>query len=125
MRATLSNYRQSPRKVRLVADLIKGQTVPHAYLLLANTPKRATKQMKKLLDSAVANAKQKNTVDESELIVDEIRVDKGVTLQRYRPVSRGSAHPIRKRTSNVSLSLKKKAKKSKAQMTNNKKKTKK
>jgi len=105
MHASLKNYRQSPRKTRLVADLIKGQSVSHAYALLEHTPKRATDQIKKLLKSAVANAKQESSVHEKDLFVKEIRVDDGQTMKRYRPVSRGRAHPIRKRTSNISLVL--------------------
>jgi len=104
MQATLKNYRQSPRKVRLLADLIKGQSVPHAYVLLDNTPKRATSQIKKLLASAVSNAGTK----EDELFVRDVRVDEGPTLKRFQPVSRGRAHPIRKRTSHIILTLKKK-----------------
>ena len=105
MRATLSNYRQAPRKVRLIADLIRGETVERAYTILEQTPKRATDQVRKLLASAVANAQQSGRALERELVVREVRVDEGVTLKRFRPVSRGSAHPIRKRTSTVTIVL--------------------
>lgn len=105
MRALLKNYRQSPRKVRLVADLIKGKSVNSAYVLLQNTPKRATGQLKKVLDSAVANAVQNKGIKREDLIIKNVRIDEGRTLHRFRPVSRGRAHPIRKRTSHVAVEL--------------------
>jgi len=105
MHATLTNYRQSPRKVRLIADLIKGKTVERAYLLLDHTSKRATAHIRKLIVSAVANAKQKSGGSEKDFIIRDIRVDEGATLKRYRPVSRGRAHPIRKRTSTIVVEL--------------------
>ncbi|MCI0619966.1 50S ribosomal protein L22 [Candidatus Wolfebacteria bacterium] len=101
MKATLSNYRQSPRKVRLVTDLIKGKSVAEVLRILEHTPKRATGQLAKLIKSAVANAGGASR----ELVITDARVDEGVTLKRVRPVSRGSAHIIRKRTSRVSLAL--------------------
>lgn len=109
MKALLKNYRQSPRKVRLVTELIKGQTVARAYVLLDHTPKRATDQIKKLIASAVANARQEGSVNEEDLVISDIRVDEGSTLKRYRPVSRGRAHPVRKRTSRISVVLEKRA----------------
>lgn len=101
MKAFLKNYRQSPRKVRLVADMIRGRRVDEALLLLDHTAKRATPQLKKVLLSAVANSGEKP----SDLMVSVIRVDEGVTLKRYRPAARGSAHPIRKRTSRIAVEL--------------------
>ncbi len=113
--AKLSNYRGSPRKVRLVADLVRGKKVADAMNILAFTTKRATDPISKLLSSAVANAKNMS-LDISSLMVKEIRVDGGIVLKRSMPRARGSAFPIRKRTSHVFVSLveapAKKAKKS-------------
>lgn len=106
MKAILKNYRQSPRKVRLVADLVKGKPVARALNELDNLPKRATTVMKKLINAATANAKENFSVDQDSLIIDNITVNQGVTLKRYRARARGSASPINKRTSNIVLTLK-------------------
>jgi len=103
--ATLKNYRQSPRKVRLVADLIKGQTVTQAMLSLSTSPQRATDAIKKLLESAVANAKNNAGVSADTLVVKNIRVDEGVTMKRWLPRAFGRATPLRKRTSQVVIEL--------------------
>ena len=105
MKAVLSNYRQSPRKVRLIADLVRGRNVNEARVLLAHTPKRASLQMIKLIDSAVANAVHNHKHSEDSLFIESIQVDEGFTMKRIQPVSRGSAHPIRKRTSHVVIAL--------------------
>lgn len=103
-KATLKNYRQSPRKVRLVADTIRGMGVMEAMTQLAFVSKRSALPIKKLLESAVANAKSHSLLPE-DLVVKEIAVDAGSTLYRSRPRSRGMANPIRKRTSQVSVTL--------------------
>lgn len=105
MKAFLKNYRQSPRKVRLVGDLIKGKKVSDAETELNALPKRASLPIKKLLDSAVANAKQVG-VEKENLMVLNVRVDKGIVLKRFRPRARGSASRINKRNSHVEISLK-------------------
>lgn len=104
MKAYLKNYRQSPRKVRLVADLIKGKPVSQALIILDTTPKRATTQLKKLVESAVANAKAKS-VGTDTLIIKEIRVDKGITMHRFMPKAHGRASRFDKHSSNVILTL--------------------
>lgn len=104
MKAALSNYRQSPRKVRLVAGLVKGKSVPAALEQLRFLPRRASAPLAKLIKSAVANA----GVEAGGLVIGELRVDKGPTLRRSRPRARGSAFRINKRTSHVLLSLKEK-----------------
>lgn len=101
MKAELKNYRQSPRKVRLVANLVKGMAVNQALIELDFLAKRAADPIKKLVKSAVANA---GDVKQS-LIIKNITVDKGITLKRSMPVSRGSAHPIHKHTSRVIVTL--------------------
>ncbi|PIR38576.1 MAG: 50S ribosomal protein L22 [Candidatus Zambryskibacteria bacterium CG10_big_fil_rev_8_21_14_0_10_42_12] len=102
--AFLKQYRQSPRKVRLVADLVRGKKVEIAVAHLSHLPKRATGAIKKLLDSAVSNAKNKGLKEEN-LFVKEIRVDEGVTLSRWQAGSRGRGMPIKKRTSHVRVVL--------------------
>lgn len=115
--ASLKNYRIAPRKVRLVADMIRGKRVEQAKVILIHTVKKATDPLAVLLDSAIANAKNNHKLDGSNLFVKEIRVDQGYVLHRFNPVSRGSAHPIKKRTSHVKITLapieEKKAKKTK------------
>jgi large subunit ribosomal protein L22 len=103
-KATLRNYRQSPRKVRLVADLVRGKRVEDALITLTFAGKRASKPLEKLLASAVANAKNAS-LDLDKLVVKEIRVDGGAILYRRRPRSRGMANPIRKRTSHINIVL--------------------
>ena len=103
-KATLKNYRQSPRKVRVVADLVRGKRVEDALITLTYTTKRATDPLSKLLSSAIANAKNLSIPTEN-LIVKEISVDGGAILYRRLPKSRGIATPIRKRTSHVTITL--------------------
>lgn len=106
MKAILKSYRQAPRKVRLVANLIKGKTVPRAIAELDVLPKRASDPMKKLLLSAVANAKENDGItDINALLVKEVRVDQGAILKRSMPRAHGSAYPIHKHTSHIMLEL--------------------
>ena len=111
--AQLNNYRQSPRKVRLMADAIRGKKVSKAKDVLAFTIKRSASPFAKLLDSAIANAKSKG-ISLDNLVVKSVEVNQGDILYRSMPVSHGSAHPIRKRTSHIKIVLeesKKEAKK--------------
>ncbi len=105
MKATLSNYRQSPRKVRLLADLIRGKKVGDAVTTLIHLPKRAAAPVKKLIESAIANALSMNSAKKEDLYIKEITVDKGVVLKRMHPGARGKAYPIRKHTSHVRVVL--------------------
>jgi large subunit ribosomal protein L22 len=104
MKAFLKNYRQSPRKVRLVADLVKGKNVGSAIAELDFLAKRAGGPIKKLLLSAVANAKNQGVPAEN-LFIKELRVDKGIVMKRIMPAAMGSAHRINKRTSHVEIVL--------------------
>ena len=104
MKAFLKNYRQSPRKVRLVADLIKGKDIAQAGVALDFLAKRASAPIKKLLDSAVANAVNLGN-NKEDLFVKEIRVDKGVVMKRMMPRAMGRGARINKRTSHVVLVL--------------------
>ncbi|MBX4200466.1 50S ribosomal protein L22 [Candidatus Parcubacteria bacterium] len=103
-KATLSNYRQSPRKVRLVANMVRGKKVDDALSILTYVPKRAGLPLKKLLASAVSNAKNLSLSTDN-LIVKKISVDPGKTLYRSLPMSRGRAFSMRKRTSHVDIVL--------------------
>lgn len=104
MKAYLKNYRQSPRKVRLVAGLIRGKGVNESITQLDFLAKRAGDPMKKLLISAVANAKMQGK-DVNDLFIKELQVDKGVTLKRMMPAAMGTGHRINKRTSHILLTL--------------------
>ena len=106
MKAYLKSYRQAPRKVRLVTNLIKGKDVSSALIELDALPKRASGAIKKLLLSAVANAKENDGIsDINVLLVKEVRVDQGVILKRSMPRAHGSAFPIHKHTSHIMLEL--------------------
>jgi large subunit ribosomal protein L22 len=102
--AQLNNYRQSPRKVRVVADAIKGKSIKEAKARLDFITKRATGPLQKLLSSAIANAKNLGVAAES-LAVKSITVNAGKILYRSMPAAHGSAHKIHKRTSHVKLVL--------------------
>ncbi len=103
--ATLRYLRMAPRKVRLVADLVRGKSVEDALKTLRFTPKVASRPMKKLIESALANAENNHGLDIDILWVKEIRVDEGPTLKRFRPRAQGRAFPIHKRTSHISVVL--------------------
>jgi large subunit ribosomal protein L22 len=104
MKAALNDYRQSPRKVRLVADLMRGKSTSEALRVLTFTTKRATLPIKKLLESAIANAKNGGASTDN-LFVKEIQVNQGVTLKRIMPRAMGSASRINKRSSHVTIIL--------------------
>ncbi|MEX0909725.1 MAG: 50S ribosomal protein L22 [Candidatus Paceibacterota bacterium] len=105
MKAILKNYRQSPRKVRLVADLVRGKRADESLLTLEFTPKRASETVSKLIESAVANAVNNDNKKRENLFVNEITVDEGFTIKRHRPRARGRASKIRKRTSHITVIL--------------------
>jgi large subunit ribosomal protein L22 len=113
MKATLSNYRQAPRKVRLIGNLIKGKDAAQALAQLSLLIKRGAKPMHTLLTSAVANARQSANMAASELFVKSVRVDKGIVLKRSMPRARGRAFPIHKHTSHVAIELAPKSEKTK------------
>lgn len=104
MKAFLKNYRQSPRKVRLVASLLKGKDVAEAVAELDFLAKRAGLPIKKLLLSAVANAKNMG-IETANLFIKELRVDKGIVMKRMMPAAMGTGHRINKRTSHLNLLL--------------------
>ncbi len=103
--ASLKNYRQSPRKVRLVADFVRGKRVTQALTTLSFLSKEAAFPIKSVIESAVSNAKNNNQADTSSLVIKEIRVDEGIVLKRRMPRARGSAYPFKKRTSHIKVVL--------------------
>jgi large subunit ribosomal protein L22 len=109
MKAILTNYRQSPRKVRLVTTLIKGKNVAAAIHELDTLVKRGSAPVKKVLLSAIANAVKNNGKVEANLYVKEARVDEGTVLKRFMPRARGQAKSILKRSSHILITLEEKS----------------
>jgi large subunit ribosomal protein L22 len=105
VKAKLRFVRISPRKARLVADLIRGKKSEEALNILIFTRKAAARILIKLLKSAIANATQKKTVDVDRLYVKKITVDQGPTMKRFTPRALGRATTIRKRTSHIDMIL--------------------
>ena len=105
-RATLKYARISARKVKIVADLIRGKDVSEALAIVKFTPKAASEIIEKLLKSAIANAENNHNMETSNLYVDQIYANQGPTLKRIRPAAKGSAVRIRKRTSHITIVLK-------------------
>ena len=106
--AKLNNCPTSPRKMRLVADQVRGEDVNKALAILKFSPKEASRRLEKLLLSALANWQAKNEdvdIENAALFVKEIRVDSGNMLKRLRPAPQGRAHRIRKRSNHVTLVL--------------------
>ncbi len=103
--ATLRFARISARKVKIVADLIRGKKVDEALAIIKFTPKASSEVLEKLLKSAIANAENNHAMNRGNLIVSEIYANQGPTLKRIRPAAKGSASRIRKRTSHVTIKL--------------------
>ena len=104
-RATLKYARISPRKVKIVLDLIRGKDAGVAMAILKNTPKSASEYLVKLLGSAIANAEHNFHMDPAKLYVSECFVCPGPTLKRIMPRAKGSADRILKRTSHVTIAV--------------------
>ena len=104
MKAILKNYRQSPRKVRLVTDLVKGKKEDNALNTLTFTTKRAVPVVKKLIESAIANAAHAG-ISKDTLKIKNITVDEGFVLKRMMPRARGTGARINKRTSHIHVTL--------------------
>ncbi len=106
--AKLNNCPTSPRKMRLVADLVRGVQVEKALAILKFNSKEASRKLEKLLLSAIDNWQSKNeeaSIEDADLFIKEIRVDGGAMLKRLRPAPQGRAHRIRKRSNHVTLVL--------------------
>ncbi|MCD6255087.1 MAG: 50S ribosomal protein L22 [Deltaproteobacteria bacterium] len=105
VKAVAKYVRISPRKVRLVIDLVRGKRVDESLNILQFTPKRAAHIVRKLIKSAIANAEQKPDVDIDNLYIKYIYADEGPTLKRYRARALGRAVRIRRRTSHITVVL--------------------
>lgn len=102
-KAHVSHVRITPRKVKLVIDLIRGKKIGDAVAILRHTPKAASPIIEKLLMSAVANAEHNFQMDPEDLVISEIYADQGPTLKRIRARARGMASQIRKKTSHITV----------------------
>ena len=102
-KATLKYARISARKVKIVADLIRGKNVDEALAIVKFTPKASSEIIEKLLKSAIANAENNHNMNHNKLYVAEIFASQGPTLKRIRPAAKGSAVRIRKRTSHITI----------------------
>jgi len=104
VKAVLKDYRQSPRKVRLIADLVRGKRVKEALAMLTHVNKHAAEPFAKLIRSAEANAVQAGK-DADSLVITSVAVDKGTVLKRFMPRARGAASAIHKRNSHITVEL--------------------
>lgn len=102
-KAVAKTVRIAPRKVRLVVDLIRGKSVAEAVSILRFSTQGAAEPISKVLNSAIANAEHNYDLDVEDLYVSEAFVDEGATLKRFRPRGKGSASPINKRTSHITV----------------------
>lgn len=105
IQATIKGVRMSPRKVSLVASLVRGRTVADALTILEHTPKRAAKPVAKAIASAKANALNNHRADEKSLVIEHLQVTAGPRLKRFRPAAMGRALPYQKRTSHIDITL--------------------
>lgn len=105
VRASVKFVRVGAQKARLVADAIRGKNVNDAIRTLAFMPKKTAVLLKKLIESAVANAEQKKVIDVDNLYVKTVLVDKGPDYKRYRPRAQGRAFQVRKKTSHINVVL--------------------
>lgn len=105
-RAELRHARISARKVKIVVDIIKGKSAREAMAILKFTNKAAAPILAKLLKSAMANATNNNSMDETKLVITEAYANQGPTMKRIMPKAKGSAARIRKRTSHITIVLK-------------------
>lgn len=121
MKASLTTYNQPPRKVRLVTDMVKGKSVSEAVKALAFLPKRASQPIKKLIESAAANAVSTGEKAET-LRVKNITVDSAGMIMRFMPRAMGRSAPIRRRKSQIHVTLTSEAPAKKVKKTDNKKK---
>lgn len=105
MKASLRNTRLSPKKMNLIAELVRGEQAIKAQTFLEFTPKKGAKILKKVIESAVANATNNLKQNSQDLFIKEIKVSKAFTMRRFIPGSRGRARPIQKRASHIHVEL--------------------
>ncbi|QIK69793.1 50S ribosomal protein L22 [Erysipelothrix sp. HDW6C] len=103
VKSVVKTVRVTPRKARLVLDEIRGLDVDHAAAILRYTPNAAAKVIEKVLKSAVANATNNHQLEEEKLFISACYADEGMTMKRFRPRAKGSAAPIMKRTSHITV----------------------
>lgn len=108
VKASTHNLRISPRKVRIVIDLVRGKSVNEALTLLKFIPKRASEPIAKVIKSAAANAEHNFNLNKDNLFVSQAFVDQGPTMKRFHPRQRGQAFPILKRSSQITVMVKEK-----------------
>lgn len=108
VKASTPNIRISPRKVRIVIDLVRGKSVNEALTLLKFIPKRASEPIAKVIKSAAANAEHNFNLNKENLVIAQAFVDQGPTMKRFHPRQRGQAFPILKRTSHITVTVKEK-----------------
>lgn len=102
-KANARYVRISPRKARLVVDLIRGKRVDEAFAILRHTPRAASPVLEKLLNSAIANAEHNYSMDVNNLVVSQAYVNEGPIMKRFQPRAQGRAFRINKRTSHITL----------------------
>ena len=105
IKVSLKNYGQSPRKVRLLADLVRGKGAERSVAVLQFVGKRASKPIGKLISSAMTSAEKESGVKKENLVIEKIEVNEGPTLRRAMPRARGRSARINKRTSHITLTL--------------------
>ncbi|WP_120167054.1 50S ribosomal protein L22 [Thermohalobacter berrensis] len=105
-RAIAKYMRISPRKVKVVADLIRGKNVDEALAILRFTPKKSARMLEKVVNSAVANAENNHGMDRDKLYISQVYANQGPTLKRWRARAQGRADMIRKRTSHIGVVVK-------------------
>lgn len=103
VKAVARNVQMTPRKVGEVASLVRGRSVEDALVILEHTPRRAAQPVSKAIASAKANAHHNHDLKADTLVIETIHVSPGSRMKRYRPVSRGMAHPFQKRTSHITV----------------------
>jgi len=105
VRASSRYVRVAPRKARLIADQVRGMHIEQARALLEFSPRGAAEDIRKLIESAAANAENNHDLVADEMLISEITVDEGPTLRRYRPRALGRASRINKRTCHIAVAL--------------------
>ncbi len=105
VKATAKGVRMSPRKVRVVASLVRGRTVADALTILEHTPRRAALPVKKVIASAKANAEHNNNLRPDTLVITEISVTAGPRIKRYRPAAQGRALPFQRKLSHIFVTV--------------------
>ena len=104
-RAYIKGVGQAPRKVSIVAALVRGRTVADALVILDHTPRRSALVVKKAIESAAANAKNNDNVDPKTLVLTTVSVTAGARLKRFKPHMKGMARPFQKKTSNILIEV--------------------